>query len=324
VDSPRKIFQTLKTAKKILIPFHLRPDGDMIGSALAIYHLLKDLGKDITLVSTDPIPEIYFFLPSVKRIKNIDPANLNLSKFDLILILDGEASSHFSKKQLNFPPQTILVNIDHHTNNHGFCDLNYVTPNAAAATEVIYDLIKYWRTKITPEIATCLLLGIYTDTGSFLYPPTSAKSFSAAANLIRKGADRTKIVENSFRSWPQKVLKIWTYVLSNTKIREGIAYSQIPFKELHHLNFTANNLSEARSFATSNLLMGVKNIRIALLFTEESPKHIRVSLRSRGNLDISKIAERMGGGGHKNAATFNYTGPLKEVMTKTLQAASVI
>src|SRR3989344_6901171 len=186
MDSPKTILKTLKTAKKILIPLHVRPDGDSVGSALALYHFLLDLGKKPTIVSADPSPEIFYFLPGIKRIKNIDPAKLDLDPFDVLLLVDNADLSRFTNtKDLTIPPKLLVVNIDHHVTNPNFGDLNYVVPDASSAAEVVYDLFHLWKAKITPEIANCLLTGIYTDTGGFLFPATTASSLTKAANLIR-------------------------------------------------------------------------------------------------------------------------------------------
>ena len=175
MDSPKTILKTIKAAKRILIPFHLRPDGDMVGSALACYHFLKGLGKKVALVSTDPIPNTFLFLPGAKRVKVIDPVELDLSKFNLLLLVDNGDPFRFSKaKRVDLPPQLLLINIDHHDSNREFGDLNYVIPDAASTAEILYDLFKFWKVKMTPNIAHCLLTAIYADTFGFLLGKTSA------------------------------------------------------------------------------------------------------------------------------------------------------
>ncbi|GMR19139.1 MAG: bifunctional oligoribonuclease/PAP phosphatase NrnA [Patescibacteria group bacterium] len=320
MDSPKTILKTIKAAQRILIPLHLRPDGDMIGSALACYHFLKSLGKKADLVSADPIPSNFFFLPGAKRIKNTDPANLDLAKFDLIFLADNGSPFRYSRaKRIELPSQTLLINIDHHSGNREFGDLNYVDDKAAASTEILYDLFKFWKVKITPSIASCLLTGIYTDTGGFLHGKTSANSLLKAGDLIKKGADRGQIVEKAFRSWPPKTPQIWAAILNNTRVRKGIAYSQISHHELRRIGCSLDELSAARGFGGNALLLAIDKIKVALIFTEERPKAIRVSLRSKGRFSVEKIARKMGGGGHFNAAAFDYQGPLKQAVTKTLR-----
>ncbi len=320
MDSPKTILRTLTAAKRILIPLHLHPDGDVVGSALAAYHFLKDLGKEAVVVSADPVPDSYFFLPAAKRIRHLDPSTLNLSKFDLLLFVDNGAPSRGSTMDhLELPSQLIVINIDHHKSNRNYGDLNYVVPNASATAEVLYDLLRTWKAMITPEIAGCLLTGIYTDTGSFLLPSASASSLAKAADLIKRGADRTEIAEKAFRSWPPQALQVWELILNHAKIKGGVSYSWLSFGGKRPTNHTKSELSGVRSSAVNNLLLAIDGVKVALLFTEERPKKIRVTLRSRGGFDVGKIADKMGGGGHLNSAAFRTQGPLKEVIAETLR-----
>lgn len=292
----------------------------MVGSALATYNFLKGLGKEVTLASADPIPEVCLFLPAVEKIKIIDPRELSLEKFDLIFLADNGSPNRFSNGgKIEIPSKTILINIDHHKSNRNFGDLNYVVSKAVATAEVLYDLVRAWKLPINPEIATCLLTGLYTDTGGFIYPSTTADSLSKAADLIRRGADRDVIAENSFRSWSPKALPIWSQILTNTKIRGAIAYSQIKYPDLRKINPSQSEMSGIRAFAVNNLILSIRGVRAAALFTEEKPRQVRVTLRSIGNADMIKIAEKFGGGGHLNSAAFNYQGALKEVVTKTVK-----
>lgn len=320
MDSPRTILKTLKTAKRILIPLHVRPDGDSIGCALASYHFLKGLGKKATVVSADSVPENFFFLASARRIKVIDPAALDLSRFDLLLLVDSPNLSRLTyAKELFLPPQLLTIVVDHHVTNQGFGNLNYVNPQAAATAEVLDDLFKLWKVKITPEIATALLVGIYTDTFSFLSPATTAGSFTKAGDLVRRGAEQKKIIEDVFRSWTPKTLRVLAIILANAKTRHGVSYSTLSLKDLRSLGVAISDLAEIRSFAASNLLLPLRGVGVAAMFTEEKPKLIRVNLRSKSEFDVAKTAQAMGGGGHRHAAAFEYQGPLKEAVTKTLQ-----
>lgn len=321
MDSPRNILRAVKAAKNILIPLHLRTDGDSVGSALACYHFFRSLNKKATVVSADPVPEFLLFLPGAKRIKVADPGSLPLEQFDLIFLTDTAGPERFSHTgRVKVPSQVILVNIDHHQSNRGFGDLNYVVANAASTAEIIYDLFRFWKVKITPEIANCLLTGIYTDTGGFLYSPTTAESHAKAADLIKRGGDRERVAESCFRSWTPKAIQLWSQILANARTRPGLAYSQITYPVLRKkVNASLEELSGIRAFAVSNLLLTIRGIRVAALFAEEKPRQIRVTLRSIGSADMGRIAERFGGGGHRNSAAFDYHGPLKEVVSKTVK-----
>ncbi|HLD96638.1 MAG TPA: bifunctional oligoribonuclease/PAP phosphatase NrnA [Patescibacteria group bacterium] len=320
MDSPRNILRAIKSAKSILVPLHLRPDGDSVGSALGCYHFLRGIGKKVVLVSADPIPESFGFITGVKRVRIGDPSQIDLSRFDLLLFLDHAEAGRLSRREdFSLPSQMIVVNIDHHITNPNFGDLNYVDPASPSTAEILFDLLRRWKAKITPTIADCLLTGIYTDTGGFLYSSTIPSTFTKTSQLIRLGADREKIVENSFRSWPPKTLAIWSLILTNSRRSGRLLYSYLPLKEIQRLKIKLDELSPARSFATNNLLLAMKGIKVAAMFTEEKPRLIRVSLRSKAGFNIANIAKDMGGGGHVNAAAFDHRRPLKETISKTVK-----
>jgi len=274
----------------------------------------------VTLVSADPLSDNLLFLPGAKRIKEVDPARLDLTGFDLLLLVDGDKFSRYSRaKETSLPPQLLTVNIDHHISNQGSADLSYLVPTAAATTEILYDLFKRWKVKITPAIADGLLTGIYTDTLGFTTPATTGASLTKAGDLIGKGGDRAKIVGNFFHHWSPKSLKAWGAIIANCKRRAGISYSSLSYQELRRLGLPEKELSPTRGFAIDSLLLPIRGIKAALLFIEEKPKLIRVTLRSKKGTDVAEVAEKMGGGGHRHAAAFSYPGPLKEAIAKTLR-----
>ncbi|NIT03796.1 hypothetical protein GTO10_02590 [Candidatus Saccharibacteria bacterium] len=319
MDSPKTILKTLKAAKIILIPFHRRPDGDMVGSALAVYHFLKSLGKKSILISADPIPENFLFLPGAKRIKMEDPAELDLSDIDVILLLDNGDPFRFTKNgRVDLPPKLLMVNIDHHDSNRGFGDLNYVVPKAASTTEILFDLFKAWRIPIGDKIATCLLTGIYTDTAGFLLPKTSHGTISKAGELVKKGGDRKAVVDKAFQSWPVKAFRVWTTLLDNAKLKGSVAYSTLSYQEVKALGCTPADLAAARGFAAGALLLAVDKVKRALVFSEETPKTVRVSMRAKPGFSVDRVAKQFGGGGHTTSSAFDFEGPLKKAVSKTL------
>ncbi|MDP2735959.1 MAG: bifunctional oligoribonuclease/PAP phosphatase NrnA [bacterium] len=320
MDSPETILKTIKAGKRILIPMHLRPDGDMIGSALALNQFLKSLGKSVTITSVDPLPNDLAFPPGSKQVERRDPANMDLGKFDILLLADNGDSRRYSRSQdLNLPSQLLVINIDHHDSNYGFGDLNYVNQKAASTGEIIYELFKKWRVKITPTIADCLLLAIYTDTGGFLNPKTSADSLAAAADLVKKGGNREKIVDKAFWGWSPKAQAAWAVILKNVRMRKGISYSQISKEELKKSGCTLTELSAAKGFAANSLMLSAERAKAAVIFVEEAPRKVRVNLRSKGKFNVGRIAKSFGGGGHFNSAAFDYDGPLKEAVAKTIR-----
>ena len=171
MDSPRNILRAIKSAKSILVPLHLRPDGDSVGSALGCYHFLRGIGKKVVLVSADPIPESFGFITGVKRVRIGDPSQIDLSRFDLLLFLDHAEAGRLSRREdFSLPSQMIVVNIDHHNSNDYFGKVNWVELTATSTAEILVSLVEslggnkpLWDT----EIATALLTGILSDTQSF-------------------------------------------------------------------------------------------------------------------------------------------------------------
>ena len=299
---------------------HLRPDGDMVGSALAFYHFLKEQGKKVTVASTDPITPELLFLPAAKRIKIQDPATLDLTNYEVMLLCDNGDERRFSKKgKVSLPSKMVLINIDHHDSNQSFGDLNYIDKKAASATQVIYEIFKLAKTPISPTVAQCLLTGLYTDSASFTAIKTSSFALSAAADLVTRGASVQKVVENAFWSWSPQAPLLWQFILDNLKTRKGIAYSFISEKERKKAKATLAEVSAAKAFAAQNLMMAVHKIRASIVFVEENPQLIRVSLRSKGRFDVGKIAHDLGGGGHTNSAAFDYHGTLKAAMRSVVR-----
>lgn len=323
MDSPNKILKALKQAKKILIPLHVNVDGDSVGSALVLQRFLESWGKQVNVVSADPVPTNLLFLSGAKRIKNFDPADLNLTKYDLLLITDVSSLSRFSRKEnFQLPAEIKTLNIDHHASGtKRIADLKYVNPNASSTAELLFDLMKHWKVKVTPEIAQCLLAGIITDTGRFQYASTTPEVLEKSAELIRLGANREEIVFYIYRSWPLPVLSLWATLLSNAKLKGGVLYTTLSQRELKNLKLEDADLSTARSYAASELLRAVKGTEVAVIFTDEEEK-IHVNLRSRMGINVGKVAEMLGGGGHSRSAAFDFKGDLKTAVAETLKLLS--
>jgi phosphoesterase RecJ-like protein len=320
MNDSEKIRKALKQAKGVLIPLHINTDGDSVGSALALYHLLKRWDKDAEVVSADPLPKNFLFLPGAKEIKEVDPAELDLSQYDLLAALDSGYLSRFTRsKDLKVPPQLVTINIDHHPNNERFGDLKYVVPEAPAVAEILFDLLKEWQVKIGKKIAQCLLTGILADTNSFQNANTRPESLEKSAGLIRLGADHSEIVTNIFRSWSPTALDLWAKTLKNLKIEGQFAYSTLTRGEIQKSGIKQWEASPARSFALESLIRVIEGTDIAALFSEEREGKIHCSLRSRLGFNIGKIAEQMGGGGHAQAAAFEIKGNLKGVVDKTIK-----
>ena len=311
----KRIFEEIKKADRILMHLHLGPDGDSLGSVLAVWRWLESLGKKVTVVSFDPVAEEFGFLEEVKKVKKADAAKLDFSQFDLWLALDSSDWNMITKNKNFRPPEDLmLINIDHHKTNVNYGKLNLVLPEKSSVAEVLFELFKRWKVEIDKKIATRLFLGIFMDTGGFFYLNTSPDTMRIGAELLERGADKERIVLEVYRSKPLKTLEYWAAVLARMKIdkRGKFVISTIPREILKGLELGKSE----RGGAAGQFLPLVKDTDFGVLLDEENPGEVSGSLRARTDFDVSKIAVAMGGGGHKAAAGFRMKGSIEEVEKK--------
>ncbi len=308
----KEIFQfinLLKNSANILLVTHQKPDGDAIGSLLSFGTVLEKLKKKKTLVAKD-LSIKYKFLPRFDQIKE----EINqLKEFDLCIILDcGQLS------QTGFPILTNLsiplVNIDHHFTNSCWGDINLVQKDSSATCEILYNLFQFINEKsdlpikIDKDIATYLLLGISTDTGSFKHSNTTLKTLRIASKLLLKGGKLLKISKEIYNIKSLSTLKLWGKVFSNISYNKKfkIVISVITKKDFKECGATSEDLEGAIYF-----LNAIPEAKAILLLSEQNEKEIKGSLRTENEkIDVSKLARFFNGGGHKKAAGFVIKGSL--------------
>jgi bifunctional oligoribonuclease and PAP phosphatase NrnA len=303
-NTPKEIWDKLKESKNLLMSLHYGPDGDSLGSCVAMKQALEEnLDCKVTLIGKDPLDAMLTELDCAKEVKfgkGVDETEL--SEFDLILAIDIGTLKQFvgRNKGFKFPDNLPIINIDHHHNNDFYGTLNYVNSKKSSACGVLLELFKEWNIKINPELATKILLGIYTDTGYFSHD--NGDAIKDAAFLIDKGADYLKGIVNKIKyNFPLRIKKYISLLYQNFKTAQinnhNIGYSTISIQQIKDLGL---NLAEARSGV--NDLQEVGGFDVIFTLTELEDK-IKGSFRSR-NSDISVIAKELGGGGHKGAAAF--------------------
>lgn len=294
----KDIIKVLKKENNFLITSHQSPDGDAIGSTLALGTALKNLGKKVILLSEKNMPSSSYYLPKIKNI-TYNLSKKNLSDFVIIALECSDLKripNNLGEKINSFK---FTINIDHHLDNSNFGNLNLVDKKASAVAEIIYELLKMLKAKITKEIATSLYYAIITDTGNFKFYNTTSKTLKIASSLVKYGASAGEISEFSFNNIPLSKLQFIGYLLNQIKTeKEGkIAYISIS-KEMYK-NKNGGNTTPSEILNFLNML---SELKVGILFKEEKKDKIRVSLRSRGKIDIRKIATKFSGGGHLNAA----------------------
>ena len=310
----------IKDANSILIHLHVKPDPDSIGSALATYHALLGLGKKVTVIKGDSaLPEAFSFLPGFKDIILKNYFEINLADFDLFIIQDSGSKELISRKgEVIFPSSLKTLVIDHHKTNKKYGDVNFVDTSYSATAEYLFNLFKEWGIEITKDIAKCLYIGIYGDTGGFRYSTTTSHTMSVIAQLTKIYPEFPKLIEALEYNNPKENIYFDALALGlvETFFDNTVALSCIPFEAMKEKGIT-REVSDNNIVAS--MLLTVKDWEIVGTLIEKSPGEISISLRSKNGRDVSLVAIALGGGGHKPAAGATLWCSLEEAKEKVLQ-----
>jgi len=315
----------IKNAKSVLLHLHVKPDPDSIGSALAMYHALKGVGKNVTVIKGDStLPESFSFIPGFKDIVLKNYFEINLNDFDLFIIQDSGSESMISRKgEIVFPDYLKTIVIDHHKTNTKFGDINYVDSSYSAVAEYLFDLFKEWGIEITKDIAQCLYIGIYGDTGGFRYVTTTTRTMGIIAELARIYPEFPKSIEAlEYNNQKEKIyFDAIALGLVETFFDGKVALSCIPFKTMEEKGVT-REMSDNNIVA--GMLLTVKDWEITGTLIEKAPEEISISFRSKNNKDVSEVAVSLGGGGHKPASGATLWCSLDEAKKKVLEALTQV
>ena len=315
-----QILEKIKKAKRILINCHRSPDPDGVGSALALYLVLKKLGKNSDIICPDEISKESKFLPSVDIIKAVNFEIFDFSSYSLFLVIDScNWSMVVGKKDIPKPNVPIVV-IDHHITSDKFGFINLVDTSKTSAAEVLYLVFNDWKIGINKEIAQCLLAGIIADTGVFEYPGVTSSTLDIAKQLIEKGADKEKIVNNVYRNISFNQVRFWGEIIKNMQIdkKSKFVWSAVPFAVYESYGKPISGKETAASYFAQI----IENTDFGMIMVEQENKVLSVSFRSKDNFDVSRIAEALGGGGHKAAAGAKVCGfAFDQAVEKVLQTA---
>ena len=300
--------ELLKAAKKLVIVSHVSPDGDTLGSSLALMHALCMLGKEVIMNVDDDISTVYSFLPGIAEYRRFAPEES--VDADLLVIVDASSADR-AGNALDVVKSPAVLNIDHHKTNTRFADYLYLDSDAAATAEIIYSLLLEMGIKLTRDIATCIYEGIYTDTGSFKYSNTTSRTLKTAAALLNYGVNPSLISDNMELKSRSQVEMLRKVLETLTFLKDGkIAYIEIPLELYDHNVETDTFISYPRY---------VEGVEIALLFKQVEANLTRVSFRSK-EIYVAKVALSFGGGGHKKASGCSIYAPLKEAEKVILEA----
>ncbi len=309
---PQQIATTLRRSRNVLIVGHVAPDGDSLGSALALQLALAHLGIPAIVGSQDGVPESFMFLPGAAAIVTTPPE----TPYDAGVAMECSTLERAGVFAPALGACRTLINIDHHLSNSGYGHLNYWETSAAAVGELTYEVIHAMGVPLDAAIAQALLTAIVTDTGSFRFPTVTAHTLQLAATLVSAGASIYPVVERVYESKTLAGLRLLGAALSTTQVS---ADGQVVWTVVTPDLLAATGASSQETTGIVGMLRQVRGARVALLF-EVTLEGVRVSIRSRDGVRAHVIAEALGGGGHVGAAGFTTAGPVAEVIAKTLAA----
>lgn len=302
-----EVLDVVRRGERFLVCSHSRPDGDAVGSMLAMGILLRQMGKHADLVTADRIPHVYRALPGAEMIRWTMRVH---GPYDAAIILECDG---LERAKVGGLESLFLVNIDHHATARDYGHVNWVDRDAASVGELVHRLVKAAEGEVTPEMATCLYTTVLTDTGGFCYGGTRSSTFALAEELTRAGADPVRIAQEIYFSTPTSRLLLLGAALSNLK-REG----RLAWLWVTNQDMIRTCAAEEDCEGIVNYAISVSGVEAAAFLRELPEGVIRLSLRSKGRVDVAGIAARLGGGGHENAAGVTLEGPLSRAMDQIL------
>jgi phosphoesterase RecJ-like protein len=303
------VLEAIQQRERFLITSHARPDGDAVGSVLALWMALKEMGKHAEMQLFDRVPMIYRTLPAADQIRTA-PALASGFRPDAVILLECDSLERSRLKGLE---ESYLINIDHHTSGRRFADVNWIDTEASAVAEMVYRLAVAADTSITPPMATCLYTALLSDTGSFCYEGTGAQTFALAKNLVELGACPARIAQDVYFSNPTSKMRLLGAALTTLQREGHIAWLWVTHSDMIRLGAVEEDCEGIVNYA-----IGISGVDVAV-FLRELPDHrVRLSLRSKSKVHVAEVAERFGGGGHEHASGCTLDGPLYSAMDRIL------
>jgi len=313
-NSFAEIAAALRDHQSFVVMSHVRPDGDAIGSQLAMGFALEAMGKRVVYLNEDGLPDNLRFLPGSERIEQPDGP----IEIDVALALDTATKPRLGDKVLEAVSGAKLwINIDHHISNPGYGDLNYIDGGSPATGEIIYDLIIDQELPLPDETRDAIYVAVSTDTGSFQYPSTTARTYEMAADLVRRGLDVGRINSETYDNYPYRRLELIRALLNTLERSVG---GQVADWQLSSAMRRKLELQPEDSEGLIDTIRAIRGVTVAVFFEELDDYRVRVSMRSKDRrIDVCQIAMKFGGGGHALAAGIRMNGPIAEARVAVLE-----
>ncbi len=304
----KKAWQRIIQSQHITLISHINPDGDALGSSLALYPILRDMGKKVTVVNvTTPLPVRYDFLPNFERIKTTLP-----DKIDLLISFDCGSFDRLGIAKPDVP----IINIDHHVTNTHYGDINLIDEHMPSASAVVLKLLQENNISLRRDVATCIYTALAEDTGFFSYENVTAHAFEIASRLIAAKADPVAVARNLKDRNSLAKLRITAITIEKLQL---VYHAMIGYATLTLEDFARTGALRSDSDECVDMIRSLATVEVAILLIEE-PTGYKISLRSKGKVDVSKIATDFGGGGHKRAAGFNTASKdTEQIITQIIQ-----
>lgn len=309
-----KIKEIITRCRRFLITSHVRPDGDALGSELALYLILKGLGKEVSIYNQDGVPDVYRFLPGADVVA-AEPGDL--SGYDALFVLDCSELDRVGRNANRLKQISYVINIDHHVSNGQFAELSILDAQASSTGELIYRLMIELNAPLTEEIAVNLYTAILTDTGSFHYSNTRSESLRIAGDLVSAGVDPAAVAEKIYESNDLAKVRLFKKAIQTLRLEwDGRIGSISVFRDMLREAGAQNEHTEG----FVDYVRAIKGVEVAVFYTEMDEDLFKVSLRSKGRINVERVAGLFGGGGHLNAAACMVSGDLESVRSQIIGA----
>jgi len=302
-----RVLREIRARHRFIVTSHARPDGDGIGSALACGQILRMMGKDAEVVTHDGVPRIYQNLPFADRAIQADTVPPN----DAVVLLECDSIKRTLLQGLD---RCFLINIDHHVSGRDFAHINWIDSTVMATAELVYRLAKLACVPIDKDIATCLYTALMTDTGSFMFEGTNEHTFTVGRELVLAGADPASCARHIYFGHSTAKMRLLGAALSNLHREGPLAWIWVTQEQMQRFGAREEDCEGLVNYALS-----IGDVQVAIFFRELSDQRYRISLRSKGEINVSTVAEHFGGGGHKCASGCSLDGPLAIAVAKVVE-----
>ena len=302
------VLRQIHARQRFLLTSHARPDGDAVGSALAFCQILRGMGKQADVVLSHGVPRIYQRLPFADGVAQAERVN---GSYDAAILLECD---NVERTCLDGLREKFLISIDHHSSGQPFANVNWIDPKAVATAEMVYRLGLKSGVHITAEIATCVYTAVIADTGSFMFAGTNEHTFALARELVQAGADPVHCARSIYFAHSTAKMRLLGAALSNLHREAGLAWIWVTQEQMERAGAREEDCEGLVNYALS-----IGDVEVAAFFHEMPDRRFRVSLRSKGKLNVAAIAEQFGGGGHEYASGLSVDGPLATAVSQVIR-----